>query len=74
MNTNNTNNNTNVLPEFKNPMVFYPLIGMIIILIIILFMILFKVNIPFKQSSKSKIILYLRIHLLCCSILSLEIS
>ena len=54
MNTNNTNNNTNVLPEFKNPMVFYPLIGMIIILIIILFMILFKVNIPFKQSSKSQ--------------------
>ena len=54
MNTNNTNNNTNVLPEFKNPMVFYPLIGMIIILIIILFMILFKVNIPFKQSPKSQ--------------------
>ena len=54
MNTNNTNNNNNVLPELKNPMVFYPLIGMIIILIIILFMILFKVNIPFKQSSKSQ--------------------
>ena len=54
MNTNNTNNNTNVLPELKTPGVFYPLMGMIIILIIILFMVLFKVNIPFKKSSKSQ--------------------
>jgi hypothetical protein len=54
MNTNNTNNNTNVLPELKTPQVFYPLMGMIIILIIILFMVLFKVNIPFKQTSKSQ--------------------
>ena len=53
MNT-NTNNNTNVLPELKTPGVFYPLIGMIIILIIILFMVLFKVNIPFNKSSKSQ--------------------
>jgi hypothetical protein len=45
----NTNNTTNVLPEFKTPKVFYPFIGMICILIVILFMVLFKIKIPFTK-------------------------
>jgi hypothetical protein len=51
----NTNTNTNdVLPQLKTPSVFYPLIGMIILMIIILFIFLFKVKMPFGKNNKSQ--------------------
>ena len=55
MNTNtNTNNTKNVLPDLKTPIVFYPLIGIIILMIIILFAVLFKIKIPFTKTNKSQ--------------------
>jgi hypothetical protein len=54
MNTNTNTNTNNVLPQLKTPGVFYPLIGMIILLIIVLFIFLFKVKIPFGKTSKSQ--------------------
>jgi hypothetical protein len=50
----NNTNNTNVLPELKNPSVFYPFAGLIIFLIIVLFCLLFKVpNVFNSKFSKS---------------------
>jgi hypothetical protein len=43
----------NVLPKLKTPEIFYPIIGMIIILIIILFFVLIKFN-PDNEQVKSK--------------------
>jgi hypothetical protein len=49
-----TKENTNILPQIKTPKVFYPIIGIIIILTIVLFCILFKIPNPFESGiSKS---------------------
>jgi len=40
--------NENVLPKLKTPQIFYPIIGIIVILIIILFFIISKININIK--------------------------
>lgn len=44
---------TDVLPNFKTPTIFYPLVGCIVVLVIILFIYLFNIDIPFKKQSKS---------------------
>lgn len=47
--------NENVLPKLKTPQIFYPIIGIIVILIIILFFVISKVNINIKgKPSKSE--------------------
>ena len=47
MNTNNTNKDA--LSQLKTPTIFYPLMGMVIIMIIVLFMVLFKVKLNLFQ-------------------------
>jgi len=53
--TNSTTNNENLIPKFKTPGIFYPIIGFIIFLIIMMFIIFFDVNISsFGSPSKSQ--------------------
>ena len=50
-NTNNKPNNTNVLPNFKIPTVFYPFLLVIVILIIGILMIMYKVKVSNSSPS-----------------------
>jgi len=54
-NTNSTTTkNENLIPKFKTPVIFYPIMGIVIFLVIMMFMILFDVNVTsFGNPSKS---------------------
>jgi len=55
-NTNSTTTkNENLIPKFKTPVIFYPIMGIVIFLVIMMFMILFDVNVTsFGNPSKSQ--------------------
>jgi hypothetical protein len=50
---NNPTNKQNNLPNFKTPVIFYPLMGFIVLLIIIMFLLFFKVNLNPSSIPKS---------------------
>ena len=53
--TTTTTNNENLIPKFKTPGIFYPIMGAVIFLVIMMFMILFDVNVTsFGNPTKSQ--------------------